>query len=402
MHPEQYSPPAGVGTTRVVVIGAGYAGAVAANHLRLRDDVEITVVNARPEFVERVRLHQLAAGTAAAVVSLDSLLADGIRLIVDRAVRVDAEDRVVHLASGLEVEYDYLVYAVGSVGAVPSSVQGAAQYAVPIADFESALTLRSRLAALPQDAPITVVGGGLTGIETAAELAEQGRAPTLVCSGPLAPALSDGARRYIARWLRRHRVTVLEDRRVAAVGPDAISLADGAVLDSAVTVWAAGFTAQGLAHDSGLSTDEVGRLITDETLTSIDDARIVATGDAVAPSGVPFRMSCQAAGPLGQQAANTVLARVAGETPRNVDLALTGSCVSLGRHAAVRQISHKDDSSMSLYVTGPLSTGYKEFTSRLGTWKVRREARKPGSVPWPKGGPRPASAVQPTRRERTS
>src|SRR3954469_23319832 len=50
---------------RIVVLGAGYAGASAAGYLARHlhpDDFEITVVNAEPDFVERLRLHQLAAG----------------------------------------------------------------------------------------------------------------------------------------------------------------------------------------------------------------------------------------------------------------------------------------------------------------------------------------------------
>ena len=39
----------------VVVIGGGYAGTLAANHLRLRSDVNITLVNPRPKFVERLQ-----------------------------------------------------------------------------------------------------------------------------------------------------------------------------------------------------------------------------------------------------------------------------------------------------------------------------------------------------------
>ncbi|HYR16035.1 MAG TPA: FAD-dependent oxidoreductase, partial [Mycobacterium sp.] len=49
-------------TTNVVVIGGGYAGTTAANHLRMRADVNITLVNPRPKFVERIRLHQHVAG----------------------------------------------------------------------------------------------------------------------------------------------------------------------------------------------------------------------------------------------------------------------------------------------------------------------------------------------------
>ncbi|WP_041289400.1 hypothetical protein [Kribbella flavida] len=49
-------------------------------------------------------------------------------------------------------------------------------------------------------------------------------------------------------------------------------------------LWTAGFSVPDLAARSGLSTDAIGRLLTDETLTSVDDDRIVATGDPAAPT----------------------------------------------------------------------------------------------------------------------
>ena len=130
----------------------------------------------------------------------------------------------------------------------------------------------------------------------------------------MAPSLSDAGRRSIAKWFAKRGVTVLEDDVVTEVRRDAVVFADGAVRPSAMTIWTAGFGVPELAADSGLRTDALGRLLTDETLTSIDDVRIVAAGDCAAPSGQPLRMSCQAAGPLGTQAADTVLSRIAGES----------------------------------------------------------------------------------------
>jgi NADH dehydrogenase len=236
---------------------------------------------------------------------------------------------------------------------------------------------------------VTVVGAGLTGIETASELAEQGRAVTLVCGGRLAPSLSEPGRRSIAKWFDRHGVTVLENDVVAEVRRDAVVFADGAVRPSAVTIWTAGFGAPELAANSGLRTDELGRLLTDETLTSVDDARIVAAGDCAAPSGQPLRMSCQSASQLGPQAANTVLSRIAGTAPEVLEYIFVGSCVSLGRHAATLQLAHKDDSPVRFYLGGRLAAMLKEAVCKGTVWSVRREARKPGSTPLGKGGPRP-------------
>jgi NADH dehydrogenase len=375
--------------THVVVIGGGYAGALAANHLRLRDDVDITLVNPRPQFVERIRLHQLVAGSGEATVDYDTLLGDGVRLVVDTATRIDTASRTVALASGDTVEYDYVIYAVGSTGAVPDLVPGAAEFAYPIAEFELAQRLRAALNELHISAPVTVVGAGLTGTETAAELAEQGRNVTLVCGGRLLPSLSARGRRSAAKWLRKRGVKVLESDVVTEVRPDAVVFADGAVRPSAVTVWTAGFGVPALAAASGLRTDALGRLLTDETLTSVDDPRIIAAGDCASPSATPLRMSCQSATQLGPQAANTVLSRIAGTEPALMRYGFVGSNVSLGRRAAVIQFARQDDTAVRYYVAGRLGAAIKEFVCKGTVWGLRLEARRPGSSFWFKGGPRP-------------
>jgi NADH dehydrogenase len=374
--------------THVVVIGGGYAGTLAANHLRLRADLDITVLNPRPVFVERIRLHQLAAGSGTAAVDYGTLLGEGIQLVVDTAERINTCDRQIELASSFVLDYDYLIYAVGSTGAVPAAVPGAAEFAYPIAEFEYAERLRAALDELHPDAPVTVVGAGLTGIETASELAEQGRPVSLVCGGTLGPSLSRPGRRSVAKWLRRLGVNVLETATVGEVRHDAVVLDDGAVLPSRVTVWTAGFGVPDLAARSGLHTDTLGRLLTDETLTSVDDPRIVAAGDAAAPSDQPLRMSCQAAIPLGAQAANTVLSRIAGTAPAAINQAFTGQCISIGRSYATVQLARPDDTPLDLFIGGRFAASIKELVCKGTVWGIRREAAKPGWYRWLKGGKR--------------
>jgi NADH:ubiquinone reductase (H+-translocating) len=375
--------------THVVVIGGGYAGTLAANHLRLRADIAaITLVNPRPVFVERIRLHQLAAGTGTAAVDYGTLLGNGIRLVVDGAERINAAARTIELTSGAILDYDYVIYAVGSTGAIPASIPGAAEFAYTVSEFEHAGRLRDALADLHPDAPVTVVGAGLTGIETASELAEQGRRVSLVCGGTLGPSLSKPGRRSVAKWLRRLGVDVFEAATVAEVRSDAVTLTDGAVLPSALTVWTAGFGVPDLAARSGLRTDALGRLLTDETLTSVDDPRIVAAGDAGAPSGHPLRMSCQAAIPLGAQAANTVLSHIAGTPPAAINQAFTGQCISIGRSYATIQLARPDDTPLNLFIGGRTAASVKELVCKGTVWGIRREAAKPGWYRWLKGGKR--------------
>src|SRR5262249_15924001 len=117
--------------TRVVVISGGYARVIAANHLPLRPDGQITLVNPRPAFVERIRAHQLVPGSDDATVAYADILGDGIRLVIDAATRIDTEARQVELFGGFPdgrpLPYDYLIYAVGSSSAQPA-VPGADEF----------------------------------------------------------------------------------------------------------------------------------------------------------------------------------------------------------------------------------------------------------------------------------
>ena len=377
--------------TEVIVIGGGYAGVMAANRLTHRDGATVTLINARPRFVERIRLHQVIGGSYDAVVDYRKVLAKRVRLVVDTVTRINAAERTVTLESGGTVGYDYLVYAVGS-GSTDQNVPGVTQFAHPVASLEEAQRLRGILDATPSSASVTVVGAGPAGIETAAELAEEGRAVTLVCGGPLGPYLHPKGRSSVTKRLAQLGVTVIDgpDSTATAVTGDAVQLADGREVPSAVTIWAAGFGVPDLAARSGLRTDAIGRLLTDETLTSVDDARIIATGDAAAPSDLPFRMGCQSAVQLGPQAAETVLSRIAGRQPAPVAAAFLGQCISLGRHAGIFQFAHRYDVAVRLYAGGRFGAWLKEIVCKSTVKQLTIEARKPGLLKWwAKDGRRP-------------
>ncbi|MFI6009603.1 NAD(P)/FAD-dependent oxidoreductase [Streptomyces sp. NPDC051243] len=370
------------GNVKVLVVGGGYGGVTAANRLARRDGVSVTLVNPRPDFVERIRLHQLVTGSDDAVESFGKVLGENVRLVVDTATRIDTAERRVSLAGGDTVSYDYLVYAVGS-GACDPGVLGAAEFAHRVSDFEGAQLLRSALDATPVTAAVTVVGAGPTGLETAAELAEAGRPVALVCGDVLGPSLHARVRRPVARRLAELGVTVLEGpgAQVTEVTQDAVRLDDGRVLPSAVTIWTAGFRVPDLAARSGLRTDAEGRLLTDTTLTSVDDERIVAAGDAAVMPERPFRMSCQAAVQLGPAAADTILRRIAGKKTASVRMFFAGQCLSLGRKEGVTQFSYPNDKVNALGLSGGLGAGVKEIACRFTLDKLVSGARRASSRP---------------------
>ncbi|MGW4906969.1 NAD(P)/FAD-dependent oxidoreductase [Streptomyces sp. NPDC004270] len=368
------------GNVEVVVVGGGYGGVTAANSLARRDGVSVTVVNPRPDFVERIRLHQLVTGSDDAVEGFGKVMGGNVRLVVDTATRIDAAERQVSLAGGGTVSYDYLVYAVGS-GASAPDVPGAVEFAHSVSDLEGAEGLRSALDATPASAPVTVIGAGPTGLETSAELAEVGRKVTLVCGKVLGPSLHARVRRPVARRLAKLGVTVLEGpgAKVVEVTRDGVRLDDGRELPSAVTIWTAGFRIPDLAARSGLRTDAEGRLVTDTTLTSVDDERIVAAGDAGVMPDHPFRMSCQAATQLGPAAADTILRRIAGKKAAPVRMFFAGQCLSLGRKEGVTQFSYPNDKVNALRISGRPGAGVKEIACVFTLNKLVSGARKASS-----------------------
>ncbi|MFD4181635.1 NAD(P)/FAD-dependent oxidoreductase [Rhodococcus sp. NPDC058514] len=370
---------------QVVVVGAGYAGVMAANRILAagQDGVTVTVVNPRADFVERIRLHQRATDGAEATVPLAELLHPDARLHLATVDRIG--DRAVLLDGGQSLPYDYLVYAVGSVadrgGNPADSVH-------TVGDLEDADRLRARLRELPGGADVTVVGGGLTGIETAAEVAERrpDLAVRLVSAGPLAEHLPAASRASITRTLTSLGIAVREGARIRRVADGRVELDDGSSLPSDCTVWAGAFGVPDLARRSGLPVDESGRLRTDESLICQGHPTIVGVGDAVAPPATVaghVRMSCQAALPLGAHGADTVLALLRGESPDRLSLGFLAQCVSLGRRSGLFQLVRADDSPRRFALRGRLGAFVKEQICRSTVKYVRA-----GSYPGP-AGPKP-------------
>lgn len=387
---------------RIVVLGAGYAGANAAGRLARRlhpADTEVTLVNADPEFVERVRMHQLATGQDLKPrLLIDVFAGTGVRVRIARVAAVDAEHRTVALDGGEEIAYDTLVYALGSTAAaVP-------EHAHSVAGKESALRVRERLAGLAAGGTVLVAGGGLTGIEAAAEIAEArpDLDVALATRGGLGDWLSEKGRNHLRRAFDRLGVTVHEDTAVTRVEPAAAGTADGRTIPAGVTVWTAGFAVHPIAAATTLAVAETGQIVVDDTMRSVSHPDVYAVGDAAyarGGHGTPLRMSCASGIPTAHLAADAIAARLTGRPVPENKIGYSVQCVSLGRHDAVIQQVTPDDLAKPSAVTGKTAARIKELVCRSAAWSVahptmlvparRRHlvaAGEPGEVTRPRAG----------------
>ncbi|MDN3261939.1 FAD-dependent oxidoreductase [Streptomyces sp. CSDS2] len=367
---------------RIVVLGAGYAGAFAAGNLARRlspADTEITVVNAVPDFVERMRLHQLASGQDLAFRELADVFAGtGVRLRLARVTGVDPERRTVAVADADgadgELAYDTLLYALGS-SAAHHGVPGVAEYAFDVAGLSSALRLRERLAGLGEGGTVLVVGEGLTGIEAATEFAESrpDLSVALAARGELGAWLSPKARNHLRRAFDRLGITVHEHTGIEAVGPARATAADGTSLAADVTVWAAGFAVHPLAAASGLEVAGTGQIVVDRGMRSVSHPDVYAAGDCVrvtGDNGRPLPMSCASAGYTAMQATASIVARLTGGEVPTVALKYYGNHISLGRRDAIFQTVDEDARSRSWYLGGRTAAWFKAGILKGAGWSI--------------------------------
>ncbi|MET8861237.1 FAD-dependent oxidoreductase, partial [Streptomyces sp. NPDC004579] len=254
---------------RIVVLGAGYTGATAAGRLakRLhREDVTITLVNPEPDFVERVRMHQLATGQDLKARPFGEMFAGtGVELRLASVTAVDVDRRTVSLTGAdgpAELAYDTLVYALGS-GWNDGDVPGVAEHADQVASRPGAHRLRERLDALDAGKPVVVVGGGLTGVEAATEIAEArpDLSVSLAANGALGDWLSAKGRTHLRKVTDRLGIEVHEHATVTAVTADGVTAADGRTLPAAVTVWTTGFAVHPIARATTLEVTERGQIV---------------------------------------------------------------------------------------------------------------------------------------------
>jgi NADH dehydrogenase FAD-containing subunit len=230
---------------------------------------------------------------------------------------------------------------------------------------------------------VAVVGAGLTGIETATELAEDPRrTTTLVTAGALDDDLSPRGAAHVRRVAGRLGLRLVEHAAVAAVHPGGLTLADGTEEPADVVVWTGGLVVSDLAAGAGLAVDAHGRVLVDAALRSTSHPDVVAVGDAaaaVASSGDVVRMACATTIPAAQHGARTVAAVLAGREPRSFRYRYAIRCVSLGRHDGLVQVVHTDDRPRDLVLTGRAAARVKEAIVVSTLW-VQTHPRIPTSA----------------------
>ncbi|MFG3619593.1 NAD(P)/FAD-dependent oxidoreductase [Nocardia sp. NPDC047654] len=381
-------------THRIVIVGGGYTGMLAAVRLARRTralDVRITLVNPSARFTERLRMHQVAAGQELADHRIPALLeGTGVAFVQGWATAIDPMAREVTVDGTTRLPYDELIYALGST-ADTSIVPGAADHAWTLDNPATAHRFGRRLAEVAaRGGTVAVCGGGLTGIEAAAEIAEShpGARVTLISTGEPGAMMGTKARAYLHRALDRLGVTRQTGRAVVKVLPDAVELAGGELVHTDLTLWTAGVRVSPLAAQAGIETDPHGLIVVDPTLKSVSHPTIHAIGDAAAVRQTWGRIhgTCQSGMPTAAYTADVIARQLRGKRVRPFRFGYFHQPVSLGRKDAVIQFTKADDRPRRGYLTGRAAVRYKEAVSGSPVPVFTLSKRMTVSVTLSKGG----------------
>jgi NADH dehydrogenase len=365
----------------VVIVGGGFAGVYAAQHLekarqRGGEDFEIALVAKENYFVFQPMLPEVISGTIGLLDTVSPLrrLLPRTDVHVREVESIDLERKAVWTSPGFRphahaIEYDHLVLALGSVTDF-RGLRGLPEHALPFKNLADALWLRSRLiraleeAAIEADDPalrrqlltFVVAGGGFSGVEVAAELNDFVRSVARSYRGldpkeirvvlvhsqdRILPEVTEKLARFARKILAKRGIEIrLNTRLEAATGEEAV-LAGGERIPTRTLVSTVPSSPHPLIEALPLAKTKSGRLVVDRELRVEGRRDVWALGDCAqvpAPDGGYAPPTAQHAIREAAAAAHNIVAAMRGGEPRAFDFRGLGKMGALGNRSAVAEI----------------------------------------------------------------
>jgi NADH dehydrogenase len=363
---------------RVVILGGGFAGINAAMDLA-KLPVDVTIVDRKNYHLFQPLLYQVALAVlspADIAQPIRSLMRDhpNIDVLMDEAVGFDLSEQRVHLKTGVELEYDFLIIATGSTHSYFGKDEWA-RLAPGLKTIEDATEIRRRVLLAFELAErqmmetgthpplnFVVIGGGPTGVELAGAISDIAKlymakdfrhidpsmAQVLILEGSpnILAAYPPDLQRKAGEQLTALGVKFRTDAKVSDVQPGYVMVGDERI-DAVVTLWAAGVQASPLGKLLGVETDRRGCVVVDSHLNPPGHPEIFICGDLahVEENGRQLPGVAQPAMQMGRYAAKRIGRLVAasfGSDGSGKDEPFhyfdKGDMATIGRKAAVANI----------------------------------------------------------------
>lgn len=374
---------------KVLVLGTGFAAFSFVRSLNLRH-YDVVVVSPRNHFLFTPLLPSTTVGTIEFRSIIEPIRAvhESIRYYQAVCVGIDRDKKVAHCegafqARAFDVEYDYLVVAVGVVSST-FNIPGVTEHAYFLKELSDARQIRQKIiecferASQPgrTDTEIrdllhfVVVGGGPTGVEFAAELHDFAvdelskwflelrpsvRITLIEASKDILSSFDASLSAYAKKHFLRSDIQLRTNARVNEVRADGVLLEGGEVLPCGLTVWSTGIGPTSLARDLEFKKDQRNRIVTNEQFLVHGTENIYALGDAACIENSDLPATAQVAQQAGAYLAKQFNRRAKNKPVEPFTFKQLGMLAYIGGNRAVADFkSHK-------------SHGY-------GTWLLWRSA----------------------------
>jgi len=275
--------------TDVIVIGGSAAGIVAALTAKSTNpDKDVTLIRKEKTVMIPCGIPYIFGTTGSTnknIIPDKGLEALGVNIIIDEVITVNKEDRVVITKSGIEYEYDKLVFATGSNPLLPNWLKGRELdnvFTVP----KNKEYLDNFHEKLKQFKKIVVIGAGFIGVEMSDELNKSGVKISLVEKLPhvLGSTFDEEVVLEVEDLLKNRGIELYTGLGVTEIlGKDGkvqgVLLENGEKIDADAVIVSMGYRPNTkLAEETGLRINQRGFIETDQYRRT-SDINIFAAGD---------------------------------------------------------------------------------------------------------------------------
>ncbi|MFC7137124.1 NAD(P)/FAD-dependent oxidoreductase [Halobaculum litoreum] len=390
---------------QVVVVGAGYAGAgtVKAFEDAIEPgEAELTWVSDHEYHLvlhESHRVIRKPAVESKVAIPVDEIKGDDTQFVKGRVVEVDTDEQVVHTRGGEAIDYDYLLVGVGSATAF-FGIPGLREHALTLKSLDDAREIHQAVKTAGQDATTTdpakvlVGGAGLSGIQSAGEIAEfrdDNKAPIEIelvegldsvfpnndpeVQGAIRKRLDDkdigvSTGEFISKvdenavYLGGAEEEYYgEDGEGDAPAEDEIDFSDDLVMDYDVLLWTGGITGQPEVEEFHLDADDRSNRVYAESTFETSDDNVFAIGDTalVDQGDEEFAPpTAQAAWQAAEVAGENLARAVRGAPLKSWQHEDKGTLISVGEEAVAHDVQVPGFSVLPNTFGGPAAKALKK------------------------------------------
>jgi NADH dehydrogenase len=345
-------------TDDVVVLGSGYAGTGAVKKLEseLDGEADVTWVSDVDHHLVLHESHRcIRDPDVREKITFDvaEIKSPATRFVEGRVETIDTDERLVTLADGSTIEYDYLLVGFGSRTAF-FGIDGLREHSLTLKSLEDALEIHevvseaAREASRSDPAQVVVGGAGLSGIQSAGEIAEfrdRHRAPIEIhlVEGleNVFPNNDPVVQAKLRKLLEEKDVEIHTGEFIGEVDEETVYVGDEKELDYDVLLWTGGITGREPAESLDVEKDERSNRIESGTDFLTSDERIFAIGDAALvdqPGDAPAPPTAQAAWQAAEVAGVNIARSIRGQPLEAWTYDDKGTLISVGEKAVAHNV----------------------------------------------------------------